>query len=120
MRRDLDTSTTGLQWTINAYLLALAALVLAIQQGDTLGWASMLVMGSAAAEDELSRLAPGVADQVERVVREAYVYAFDGAMVLCLAVSLAGVLAAFLVAGKSPQPVIGRATGSPTPETERA
>ena len=23
--RDLDTSTTGLQWTINAYLLALAA-----------------------------------------------------------------------------------------------
>jgi hypothetical protein len=61
-----------------------------------------------------------VADHVDRVVREAFVHAFDGAMVLCLAVSLAGVLAAFLVAGKSPQPVVGPTTGIPTPETERA
>jgi EmrB/QacA subfamily drug resistance transporter len=79
-----------------------------------------LLSGSAAAEDKLSSLAPGVADHVDRVVREAFVHAFDGAMVLCLAVSLAGVLAAFLVAGKSPQPVVGPTTGIPTPETERA
>ena len=79
-----------------------------------------LLSGSAAAEDKLSSLAPGVADHVDQVVREAFVHAFDGAMVLCLAVSLAGVLAAFLVAGKSPQPVVGPTTGSPTPETEQA
>ena len=61
-----------------------------------------LLSGSATAEDRLTHLAPGVADQVDRVVREAFVHAFDGAMVLCLAVSITGVLAAFLVAGKAP------------------
>jgi EmrB/QacA subfamily drug resistance transporter len=80
-----------------------------------------LLSGSAAAENRLSRLAPGAADQVERVVREAFVYAFDGAMALCLAVSLAGVLAAFLVAGKVPRPqrTVGPTPESPTPGTGR-
>jgi hypothetical protein len=49
------------------------------------------------------------------VVREAFVYAFDGAMLLCMAVSLVGVLAAFLVGGKKrPQP---QHTAGPTPES---
>jgi predicted MFS family arabinose efflux permease len=79
-----------------------------------------LLSGSAAAEDKLSHLAPGVADHVDRVVREAFVHAFDGAMVLCLVVSLAGVLAAFLVAGKSPQRAVDPTPTGPTPGTERA
>jgi EmrB/QacA subfamily drug resistance transporter len=73
-----------------------------------------LLSGSAAAENKLSRLAPGVADEVDRVVRDAFVHAFDGAMVLCLAVSLVGILAAFLVASKTPQP---QHTVGPTPGT---
>jgi hypothetical protein len=36
----------------------------------------------------VAELAPAVADQVEQVVREAFVYAFDGAMVLCTLVSV--------------------------------
>jgi EmrB/QacA subfamily drug resistance transporter len=73
-----------------------------------------LLSGSDAAEDKLAHLAPNVAEQVDRVVREAFVHAFDGAMLLCMAVSLVGVLAAFLVAGKSPQP---QHTAGPTPES---
>jgi hypothetical protein len=34
-------------------------------------------------------------DQVERVVREAFVYAFDGAMVLCTLVSVAALIGSF-------------------------
>jgi len=41
-----------------------------------------LLSVSAAAEAELARLAPSVAGQVDRVVREAFVYALDGAMLL--------------------------------------
>src|SRR5215211_1282359 len=63
-----------------------------------------LLSGSEAAEKKAAELAPGVADQVERVVREAFVYAFDGAMLLCMAVSVDGVLSALLVASKIPQP----------------
>jgi EmrB/QacA subfamily drug resistance transporter len=78
-----------------------------------------LLSGSDAAEDKLAQLAPSVAGQVERVVREAFVHAFDGAMLLCMAVSLVGVLAAFLVAGKAPQPqhTVGPTPESPTPGT---
>ncbi len=76
-----------------------------------------LLSGSAAAEDKVVRLAPDVAEQVERVVREAFVYAFDGAMVLCMAVSIVGVGAAFLVAGKAPQP---QSTAGATPESPAA
>ncbi len=76
-----------------------------------------LLSGSAAAENKLSRLAPGVAEEVDRVVRDAFVHAFDGAMVLCLAVSLVGVLAALLVAGKTPQHTVGPTPESPTPGT---
>jgi hypothetical protein len=54
------------------------------------------------------------------VVREAFVHAFDGAMILCMAVSLAGVLAAFLVAGKSPERAAGPTSENPAPETGRA
>ena len=78
-----------------------------------------LLSGSDAAQGKLSRLAPGVAEQVDRVVRDAFVYAFDGAMLLCMAVSLVGVLAAFLVTGKIPQPqhTVGPTPESPTPGT---
>ncbi|MGF1470910.1 MAG: MFS transporter [Rubrobacteraceae bacterium] len=57
-----------------------------------------LLSGSEAAEVELRRLAPETAGQVERMVRTAFDYAFDGAMLLCIAVSLVGLLAAFLIA----------------------
>ena len=63
-----------------------------------------LLSGSEAAEKKVAELAPALANQVERVVREAFVHAFDGAMLLCMAVSVAGVLAALLVASKDPQP----------------
>jgi len=72
-----------------------------------------LLSGSEAAEEKLTRIAPGVARQIEQVVREAFVYAFDGARLLCMAVSVAGVLAAVLVASKTPQ-----RTASPTPGLE--
>jgi EmrB/QacA subfamily drug resistance transporter len=62
-----------------------------------------LLSGSEAAETKVLKLAPAVAGQVERVVREAFVYAFDGAMVLCALVAVAGVIASFLVAGGVPQ-----------------
>jgi EmrB/QacA subfamily drug resistance transporter len=62
-----------------------------------------LLSGSEAAERKVAELAPAVADQVEQVVREAFVYAFDGAMVLCALVSVAGIMASFLVAGSAPQ-----------------
>ena len=58
-----------------------------------------LLSGSEVAEAELARLAPGLAEQIERVVSEAFVYAFDGAMLLCMLVSIVGVLASFLAAG---------------------
>ena len=66
-----------------------------------------LLSGSGAAKKELARLAPSVAEQVDRVVREAFVYAFDGAMLLCMAISLVGALTALLVAGKTPQHAAG-------------
>jgi hypothetical protein len=62
-----------------------------------------LLSGSEAAERKVAELAPAVAGEVERVVREAFVYAFDGAMVLCALVSVAGIVASFLVAGGAPQ-----------------
>jgi hypothetical protein len=66
---------------------------------------------------EVAELTPAVADEVERVVREAFVYAFDGAMLLCMAMSVAGVLAALLVVGKRTQP---QRTAGPTPGTEQS
>jgi hypothetical protein len=73
-----------------------------------------LLSGSEAAERELARIAPNVVQQIEQIVREAFVHAFDGAMLLCVAVSAAGVLMAFLVTGKSarPQHTIGPASGT--------
>jgi hypothetical protein len=62
-----------------------------------------LLSGSEASEAKLAHLAPNAAEQVERVVREAFVHAFDGAMLLCVLASVVGILAAFLVAGKSRQ-----------------
>ncbi|MGF1470909.1 MAG: MFS transporter [Rubrobacteraceae bacterium] len=59
-----------------------------------------LLSGSEAAEAELTRLAPEVAGQVERIVREAFLYGFDGAMLLCVVVSMVGLLAAFLIDGR--------------------
>jgi predicted MFS family arabinose efflux permease len=45
--RDLDTSTTGLQWTINAYLLALAApSVAAGRLADIFGRRKVLLIGT--------------------------------------------------------------------------
>jgi EmrB/QacA subfamily drug resistance transporter len=78
-----------------------------------------LLSGSDAAEDKLSQLTPTVAEQIDRVVRDAFVYAFDGAMLLCMAVSLVGVLAALLVVGKTPRPqhTVGPTPESPTPGT---
>jgi hypothetical protein len=73
-----------------------------------------LLSGSEAAEEKLTRIAAGVARQIEQVVREAFVCAFDGAMLLCMAVSVAGVAAALLVASKSPRP---QRTAGPTPES---
>jgi MFS family permease len=46
--RNLDTSTTGLQWTINAYLLALAApSVAAGRLADIFGRRRVLLIGTA-------------------------------------------------------------------------
>jgi len=73
-----------------------------------------LLLGSEAAQNKLARIAPNVAHQMEQLVREAFVYAFDGAMLLCMAVSVAGVVAALLVASKSPRP---QRTAGPTPES---
>ncbi|WP_129117054.1 MFS transporter [Halegenticoccus tardaugens] len=56
-----------------------------------------LLSGSDAAEAKLGRLAPEAAGQVDQVVREAFLFAFDGAMLLCVVVSVAGVLGALLV-----------------------
>ena len=79
-----------------------------------------LLSGSAAAEQKLSQLAPSAAEGIERVVREAFVHALDGAMLLCMVVSIAGVLASFLVAGKAPQAQRSPAPDSPTPQTGEA
>jgi hypothetical protein len=73
-----------------------------------------LLSGSEVAERKVAELTPAVADEVERVVRGALVYAFDGAMLLCMAMSVASVLAALLVVGKRTQP---QRTAGPTPGT---
>jgi MFS family permease len=136
--RDLDTSTTGLQWSANAYLLAFAVVMVAAGRlADIVGrrrllfigiaifivastfcglaqadwWLDAsdrveirgLLSGSEAAERKVAELAPAVADEVERVVREAFVYAFDRAMILCALVSVAGVVASFLVGRSAPK-----------------
>ncbi len=141
--RDLDTSTTGLQWSANAYLLAFAVVMVAAGRlADIVGRRRLLLIGiaiigiaifivastfcglaqadwwldasdrveirgllsgSEAAERKVAELAPAVADEVERVVREAFVYAFDGAMILCALVSVAGVVASFLVGRSAPK-----------------
>jgi EmrB/QacA subfamily drug resistance transporter len=47
--RDLDATTAGLQWVVNAYLLALAAFVVSAGRlGDILGRRRVFVMGMAA------------------------------------------------------------------------
>jgi hypothetical protein len=76
-----------------------------------------LLSGSEAAQEKLARIAPGVARQIEEVVRKAFVYAFDGAMLLCMAMTVAGVLAAFLVASKTshPQRTAGSTSGTGKP-----
>ena len=58
-----------------------------------------LLSGSEAAEAELARFAPDIAEQIERIVSEAFVYALDGTMLLCMLVSIVGVLASLLAAG---------------------
>ena len=63
-----------------------------------------LLSGSEVAEAELARLAPSVAEQIEHIVSEAFVYAFDGAMLLCMLVSIVGVLASSLAAGGASRP----------------
>lgn len=60
-----------------------------------------LLSGSEAAQAKLAGLNPEAAGQIERIVREAFVYAFDGAMLLCMAVLIVGVLASFLVPGRA-------------------
>ncbi|MDQ3911436.1 MAG: MFS transporter, partial [Actinomycetota bacterium] len=60
-----------------------------------------LLSGSEAAENKLSQIAPEVVGQIDRVVREAFVSALDGAMLLCMVASVVGVLASFLVAGRT-------------------
>ena len=62
-----------------------------------------LLSGSEAAEAELARFAPDIAEQIERVVSEAFVYALDGAMLLCMLVSMVGVLTSLLATGGAPQ-----------------
>lgn len=60
-----------------------------------------LLSGSESAETQLAQLAPEAAEQIERVVREAFVFALDGTMLLCVLVSVAGALAAALLAPKA-------------------
>jgi hypothetical protein len=62
-----------------------------------------LLSGSEAAEVELARFAPDITEQIERVVSEAFVYALDGTMLLCMLVSIVGVLASLLAAGGAPR-----------------
>ena len=56
-----------------------------------------LLSGSDAAQAKLTTLAPEVSHRIEAVVRETFLYALDGAMILCLALSLLGVAAAILI-----------------------
>jgi ribosomal protein L12E/L44/L45/RPP1/RPP2 len=80
-----------------------------------------LLSGSAGAEQRLSQVAPAAAREIERITREAFVHALDGAMLLCMFVSLAGVFAAFLVAGRAARPPESRAStpGGAAPQTDR-
>ncbi len=62
-----------------------------------------LLSGSKAAEATLVRLEPTAAEQVAGFVREAFVYALDWTMLLCVVVSAMGFLAAFLTPGGAPR-----------------
>ncbi|WP_247002266.1 MFS transporter [Halosolutus gelatinilyticus] len=62
-----------------------------------------LLSGSSAAEAKVRQLSPEVAGQVEEIVREAFVYGFDGAMVLCAIVAIVGIAGALLVAEDDPE-----------------
>ena len=78
-----------------------------------------LLSGSAAAEQKLSQLAPTAAQEIERLTREAFVHALDGAMLLCMFVSLAGILASLLVAGKAARPQERSTPKRSAPQTDR-
>lgn len=56
-----------------------------------------LLSGSDAAQAKLITLAPEVSHRIEAIVRGTFIYALDGAMILCLALSLLGVAAAILI-----------------------
>ena len=56
-----------------------------------------LLSGSVDAQAKLAALAPDAASHVESVVKRAFVYGLDGAMILCIAVSLLGVLSSLMV-----------------------
>jgi EmrB/QacA subfamily drug resistance transporter len=75
-------------------LTAAGAVLSSSDRAETRG----LLSGSEAAEAKLTQLVPSVANEIERVVREAFVYALDGAMLLCALVAIVGVLASLLVA----------------------
>lgn len=62
-----------------------------------------LLSGSSAAEAKISQFAPTAAGEIDQVVREAFVYGFDGTMLLCAVVSVAGVLGALLVVDSEPE-----------------
>ncbi|WP_137288895.1 hypothetical protein [Natronorubrum halophilum] len=62
-----------------------------------------MLSGSSAAEARLSRIAPEAAGEIHHVVREAFVYGFDGVMILCLIVSIVGALGALLVSETASQ-----------------
>jgi EmrB/QacA subfamily drug resistance transporter len=56
-----------------------------------------LLSGSVDAQAKLAAMAPEMASHVESIVKRAFVYGLDGAMLLCIGVSLLGVLSSLMV-----------------------
>ena len=56
-----------------------------------------LLSGSVDAQAKLAALAPEAAAHVESIVKRAFVYGLDGAMLLCIGVALMGVLSSLMV-----------------------
>jgi hypothetical protein len=67
-----------------------------------------LLSGSPEATQNLARLAPAAAAEVEQIVRASYDHGFEAGMILCAALSLAGAAMALIRTGPHPARIADR------------
>src|SRR3954471_19629683 len=86
--RDLDATTAGLQWVMNAYLLVLAAFVVSVSRmGDILGRRRLFVIGMAAFAG--GSLVAAMSNAEEVLIAGSIMQGLGGAALLGLSLAIA-------------------------------